>query len=158
MNEVRPHSQAAPARRPGLARRAFDRIVAALVIGSMELVRRMPDAPLWWMGNAAGAVSYRAGSGRRRNARANLRRVCEWMAANGVGDERYHRAATDPGALEALVRSAFKHHAHYYIELARAPRFDVAYMKERVHIETPEAVDLAFAERKALILIGLHFG
>ncbi len=151
-------AQPATRPRPGVARRAFDRIVAVIVIGAMEIVRRMPDAPLWWIGNAAGAVSYRVGVARRNNARANLRRVCEWMAANGVGDARYHRAATDPRALEAIVRSAFKHHAHYYIELARAPRFDVEYMRERLLIETPETVDLAFSERKALILVGLHFG
>ena len=151
-------SGAGPHARRGLRRRVADRAVAAVVIGGMELIRRMPDAPLWWLGNAAGNIEYRATRSRRDEARRNLRRVAQWMAAQGVGDERYHRAATDPRALEAIVRSAFRHHAHYYIELARAPRFDVHYLEKRLVIETPDEVDAALAERRALILVGLHFG
>ena len=150
--------RAGPGARRGLRRRVADRAVAAVVIGAMELIRRMPDAPLWWLGNTAGNIEYRAARSRRDEARRNLRRVAEWMAAHGVGDERYHRAATDPRALEAIVRSAFRHHAHYYIELARAPRFDFHYLENRLVIETPDEVDAALAERRALILVGLHFG
>jgi len=144
--------------RRGLRRRAADRVVAALVIGGMELIRRMPDAPLWWLGNAAGNVEYWVAKSRRDEARRNLRRVVQWMAAHDVGAESYHRAAKDPRALEAIVRSAFRHHAHYYIELARAPRFDWNYLEKRLVIDTPEAVDAALSERKALLLVGLHFG
>ncbi|MGD0020134.1 MAG: hypothetical protein ABSD62_12840 [Candidatus Limnocylindrales bacterium] len=146
------------AARRGLRRRVADRVVAAVVIGGMELVRRMPDAPLWWLGNAAGSIEYLAARSRRDEARRNLRRVVEWMAAHGVGDESYHRAAVDGRALEAIVRSAFRHHAHYYIELARAPRFDFHYLQKRLVIETPDEVDAALTERRALILVGLHFG
>ena len=146
-----------PARR-GIRRRVSDRVVAALVIGSMELIRRMPDAPLWWLGNMAGNVEYRVARSRREQARRNLRQVVEWLAANDKGDELYHRAASDARALEAVVRSAFRHHAHYYIELARAPRFDFAYLQAHMVIDTPDEVDAALAERKALLLVGLHFG
>jgi KDO2-lipid IV(A) lauroyltransferase len=148
----------APSPRRGIGRRVADRVVAAAVIGGMELIRRMPDAPLWWLGNAAGEIEYRVTRKRRDYARRNLRRVVVWMAARGVGDERYHRAATDERALEAIVHSAFRHHAHYYIELARAPRFDWQYLKERLFIETPVEVEAALSRREALILVGLHFG
>ena len=144
--------------RPGHRRRVADRVVAAVVISGMELIRRMPDAPLWWLGNAAGNIEYRVTRSRRDEARRNLRRVTEWMAANSVGDEKYRRAANDPRALEAIVRSAFRHHAHYYIELARAPRFDWNYLEKRLVIDNPDAVNAALAERRALILVGLHFG
>jgi KDO2-lipid IV(A) lauroyltransferase len=148
----------APMTRPSLRRRATDRVVAAIVISGGELIRRMPDALLWWLGNVAGSTEYWVARGRRNEARRNLRRVVQWMAAHGVGAESYHRAATDARALEAIVRSAFRHHAHYYIELARAPRFDFEYLQKRLVIETPDEVDAALAERKALILVGLHFG
>jgi lauroyl/myristoyl acyltransferase len=154
----RPVATGPNAARRGLRRRVADRLVAAIVIGGMELIRRMPDAPLWWLGNAAGNIEYWVAKARRDEARRNLRRVAEWMAAHRVGNERYHRAATDPRALEAIVRSAFRHHAHYYIELARAPRFDYQYLEKRLVIDTPREVDAALAERKALILVGLHFG
>ena len=147
-----------PAQRRTLRRRAADRVVAAFVIGAMELIRRMPDAPLWWLGNTAGNIEYWATKGRRDEARRNLRRVAKWMDGHAVGDERYRRAATAPRALEAIVRSSFRNHAHYYIELARAPRFDWNYLEKRLVIDTPAEVDAALSERKALLLVGLHFG
>ena len=155
---TRPGRRPGPAPRRTLRWRAADRVVAAAVISGMELIRRMPDAPLWWLGNTAGNIEYWATKGRRDEARRNLRRVTEWMTAHGVGDDKYHRAATDPRALEALVRSAFRHHAHYYIELARAPRFAFAYLDKRLAIDTPDEVNAALYERRALILVGLHFG
>jgi phosphatidylinositol dimannoside acyltransferase len=159
--ETRPQAQRPQAQQPqprGFRGRIADRVVAGLVIGGGALICHLPESPLWFLGNVAGSIEYWATRRRRDQARLNLRRVCEWMAANGVGDEKYHRAATDPKALEAIVRSSFRHHAHYYIELARAPRFDYEYVKKRLVIETPEAVDAALAERKALLLVGLHFG
>ena len=147
-----------PAQRRTLRRRAADRVVAAFVIGAMELIRRMPDAPLWWLGNTAGNIEYWATKGRRDEARRNLRRVAKWMDGHAVGDERYRRAATAPRALEAIVRSSFRNHAHYYIELARAPRIDWNYLEKRLVIDTPAEVDAALSERKALLLVGLHFG
>jgi len=128
------------------------------VIGAMELVRRMPDRPLWWIGTVAGNVEYLVAGKRRDQARANLRRVAEWMAAQGVGEERFRRAASDPRALEEIVHSAFRHHAHYYIELARAPRFDWPYLEKRLLVDDPEEVDKALYAPRALILVGLHFG
>jgi KDO2-lipid IV(A) lauroyltransferase len=80
------------------------------------------------------------------------------MAANGQGAESYQAAATDPKALEALVKSAFRNHARYNVELARAPRFTAAWVNERLEVENPEEVDAWLTPGRALILIGLHFG
>lgn len=155
---ARTAASAAPRPRRGLRGRIADRVVAAFVIGAMELMRRLPERPLWWIGNVAGSVSYAVGGKRRWYARENLRRILGWMAANGLGEERYRLAASDPRALETLVRASFRAHAHYYIELARAPRFDVNYILSRIDITTPETVAAAFAERRPLILVGLHYG
>ena len=111
-----------PARRPGLRRRFADGVTAVVAIGAMKLVLHLPERLVWALADVAGGVSYRVARTRRDRARRNLRRVVEWMAANGRGDEPYRAAATDPRALEALVRSAFGNHARYYVELARAPR------------------------------------
>jgi KDO2-lipid IV(A) lauroyltransferase len=80
------------------------------------------------------------------------------MAANGRGDERYRRAATDPAALEQLVKDAFRHHAYYSVELARAPGCDARWISERLIVETPEAVAELLGTRRAMILVGMHFG
>jgi KDO2-lipid IV(A) lauroyltransferase len=124
----------------------------------MELVRRLPDRVAWFIGNVAGSIGYRFGGARRDLARRNLRRVVEWMAAHDAGSESHRRAATDPRALEALVRSAFRHNVHYYLELARAPRFSAAYLESRLVNDTPAETDEALSERRALIIVGLHFG
>ncbi len=158
---TRPASPAAgkpAARRPGLRRRFGDGVTAVLAIGAMKLVQRLPERLVWALAGVAGRVSYRVARTRRRRARQNLRRVVEWMAANGRGDESYRAAASDPRAFEAIVRSAFVNHAYYYVELARAPLCTAAWVRERLLIATPEAVDAALTERRAIIIIGLHFG
>ncbi len=144
--------------RPGLRRRIGDPVVAALVVGSMKLAQRLPDRLAWIIGNAAGNVAYRLAPARRDRARRNLRRVVCWMAERNVGAESFRRASTDEKALEALVHSAFRHNAHYYLELARASRFCGGHLEELLVNETPEATDEALNRRRALILIGLHFG
>jgi len=152
------HVDRRPARRAGLGRRLSDWLVATFVIAGGKLICHLPEGPLWRLGNLAGMVEYRASPSRRDHTRRNLRHIVEWMAANGKGAEEYRRAATDPKALESLVRSAFRHHAHYYLELAWAPRFDARFVTERLFVETPREVEAWLTERRALILIGMHFG
>ncbi len=142
----------------GLRRRLSDWLVATIVIAVLKLICHLPEAPLWRIADLAGGVAYRISRTRRNRARRNLRRVVEWMAANAVGEERYRHAATDPRALENLVCSAFRNHARYYVEMARAPLFTSAWVADRLVIETPEAVDLWLTDRRALILLGMHFG
>jgi lauroyl/myristoyl acyltransferase len=147
---------AAPRR--GLRRRIVEELVAFAAIGGMKLFLYLPERVVWPLANLSGRVSYRVSATRRNRARHNLLRVVQWMAANDRGDERYRRAATDPAALEQLVREAFRHHACYTVELARAPRCDARWISERLVVETPENVDELLTRRRAMILIGLHFG
>ena len=133
-------------------------LAAAAVIAGGKIAVRLPDGLVWAMGNAAGEIGYRVSRPRRDRARRNLRRIVEWMAATGTGAESIRAAATDPRALEALVRSAFRHHAHYNLELARVPRFTSRYVTERMLIDTPEAVEEGFGSRRAVIVLGMHVG
>ena len=147
-----------PSWRQTFRRRVLDGVTAIFVIGTMKLILHLPERPVWALAGLAGRISYRVSGTRRRRARRNLRRVVEWMAAHGRGDDRYRRAATDPAALEQLVRDAFRHHAWYNVELARAPRCDASWIGERLIVETPENVAEYLTVRRAMILIGMHFG
>lgn len=147
-----------PLRRRGLRRRFSENLTALLVIGGLKLILHAPERPVWALAGFAGGISYRFSGTRRTRARQNLKRVLEWMAANGRGAESYRAAATDPKALEALVRSAFRNHVLYNVELARAPRFTASWVNERLEVENPAEVDLWLTPGRALILVGLHFG
>jgi lauroyl/myristoyl acyltransferase len=142
----------------GLRRGIADDLTAFAVILGLKILYHAPERLVWRLAGFAGEVSYRVARGRRDHARRNLRRVVEWMAANGAGDEFHRRAATEPAVMERLLRSAFRNHAYYYVELARAPRFTQQYVRERMRIETPEDVERWLTTRRALILVGLHFG
>jgi phosphatidylinositol dimannoside acyltransferase len=133
-------------------------LTATLAIGGARLLSVLPERLLWGIGIVAGEVTYRASRPRRDRARRNLRRIVTWMAERGAGEERYRAAASDPRALERLVRSAFRQHAHYNFEMIRAPRFDARYVAERLVIETPDEVERYLSERRALILLGMHLG
>ena len=159
MTEPASHAAAKPPEpRRGLRRRIADDATALLVIGGLKLMLHMPDRPVWALADLAGWVSYHLSGTRRNRARRNLRRILEWMAANGRGDASYRASAGDPKALEKLVRAAFRHHAHYNVELARAPRFTEKWVRERLEVENPAEVEAWLVKGQALILIGLHFG
>ena len=66
-------------------------------------------------------------------------------------------AATDPRALERLVRRAYRHAARYYLEVARTPAIRPEDIATRMTIETPDIVAEAFGG-DAVIFVGLHFG
>ncbi len=156
--EASPAADEQPARRRGMRRRLADDLTALLAIGGLKVLLHLPERLIWTVADLSGAVSYRFSTARRNRARRNLRRVLEWMAANGQGSESNRAAASDPRALEALVRSAFRNHAHYSMELARAPKFTRSWVGERLVVENPEEVEACLVPGKALILIGLHFG
>ena len=134
------------------------RAVARAFAGASRLACMLPERPLIALADLAGRVWYRASPGGAAVARANLRRVCTWLAAEGLGPERARRAATDPAALERLVRAAFRHRARYYLEVARLPAMDQAYARERIVVETPEAIDRVFASGRPIVFVGAHFG
>ena len=67
-------------------------------------------------------------------------------------------AASDPRALERLVRSAYRHAARYYVEVARNPSVTPAFVDERLALDTPELIAEAVVPGKAVLFVGLHFG
>ncbi|HET7028030.1 MAG TPA: lysophospholipid acyltransferase family protein [Candidatus Limnocylindrales bacterium] len=122
------------------------------------LVERLPEDLAFRLADVAGAVAYRVARARRERARRNLGRVCRWLAANDLGTPPARRASADERALERLVRLAFRHHARYYVEVARTPILDAAYLRNRLIIETPDTVEEAFAASPPAVFVGLHFG
>lgn len=97
-----------------LALEVADRIVAAL-----------PSRAAYALADFAGDMWHRFAPRRRRLVAANLARVC---AATG-------RPTRGPG-FAALVHSAFRNHARYYVELLRAPHYPIERIDE--HVEVPE--------------------
>lgn len=129
-----------------------------LIIAGSGLLARLPEAPLVAAAQALGELWYRVDRRRAARARANLARVAAHLAATGTGPLRARRAHGDPDALERLVRSAFRHAVRYYLEIARASRFDPASALARIDIETPETVEEALTGGRPIILLGAHFG
>ena len=84
--------------------------------------------------------------------------MCRALAASGRGSPAVRAAADDPVALERLVRSAFRHSARYYVEVARGPAITPAYVSERLQLETPELIAEAVVPGVAVLFVGLHFG
>jgi KDO2-lipid IV(A) lauroyltransferase len=97
-----------------LALEVADRIVAAL-----------PSRAAYALADFAGDLWHRFAPARRRLVAANLERVC---AATG-------RPTRGP-AFSALVRSAFRNHARYYVELLRTPHYPIDGIDD--HVEVPE--------------------
>lgn len=146
---------AAPSRGRGSARQ---RLVAGLVAGASWLACRLPERALLELADLAGELWYRTDRRRAAQARRNLERVTGWLAEQGLADPGTRAAARDPKALERLVRAAFRQYARYYLDVARAPALDPAYLSERLTVETPEAFAAAFSEGGPRIFIGLHYG
>jgi KDO2-lipid IV(A) lauroyltransferase len=122
------------------------------------LLCRLPEGPLVRLVGLGGDLWYRATPSRAAQARRNLRRVCEALAETGVGSTRARAAATDPQALERLVRSAYRHAARYYLEVARTPALRAPDLDRMIEVDTAATVDEAFASDRAVIFVGLHFG
>jgi KDO2-lipid IV(A) lauroyltransferase len=94
---------------------------------------------------------------RAEQGRLNLQRVCTWLVANNMANDRVRRAAGDASALERMLRAAFRQTARYYLEVARASNIAPSALTDRLVIETPEVVEAA-VDGGATILVGLHFG
>ena len=129
-----------------------------VIRGASWLACRLPERLAIALAEAAGEAWYRVAPARAEQGRRNLRRVCQGVVAEGLGDGRVRAAAVEPAALERLLRSAFRHTARYYLEVARAPAMSHAYVAERLVLDTPEIVEEAFEPPHAVIFIGLHFG
>jgi phosphatidylinositol dimannoside acyltransferase len=129
-----------------------------LLLAMSWLACRLPEGPLLRLAEFAGDLWYRLAPDRADRARRNLRRVCQSLAASGRGSARAQAAATDSKALERLVRSAFRHAARYYVEVARTPAISRAYVDERLELDTPELVETATQPGRAVLFVGLHLG
>ena len=129
-----------------------------LLLAMSWLACRLPEGPAFRCADLAGDLWYRLKPGRADQARRNLRRVCRSLAESGRGGPRVRAAATDPKALERLVRSSFRHAARYYLEVARTPSITPAFVDERLALDTPELIAEAVVPGKAVLFVGLHFG
>jgi lauroyl/myristoyl acyltransferase len=128
------------------------------LLGASWLACRLPEGVLVRAAETGGELWYRATPDRAAQARRNLQRVAADMAGRGRGSPLVRAAATDPRALELLVRLAYRHAARYYLEVARAPGLRPSDVDERVEVETVELADAAFGSGRASIYVGLHFG
>jgi Lauroyl/myristoyl acyltransferase len=122
------------------------------------LACRLPEGPLFRVAELCGDLWYRLAPGRAAQARRNLRRICQSLAESGRGSAHVQAAATDPKALERLVRSSFRHAAIYYLEVARTPSVTPAFVDERLILDTPDLIAEAIVPGKAVLFVGLHFG
>jgi KDO2-lipid IV(A) lauroyltransferase len=145
----------APAIRRGTT---WQRVRVRLIAAGAGLIGRLPEQLCLRFADLAGDLAYRLARQRRRQAEANLGRVAAWAAAHGTGSASARAAAADRQALDALVRSAFRHHARYWVELIRAPRMTAAYIRARVDMEDADVLAAALAPGGPIIFVGLHFG
>ncbi len=129
-----------------------------LLIAGSWLLCRLPERPLIRAAELAGGLWYRLAPERAAQARRNLRRVAQDLAASGLGSAAVHAAATDARVLERLVRRAFRHLALYYLEVARTPGIRPGDVDARLLIENPDVVAEAFTPGRGSIFLGLHFG
>jgi phosphatidylinositol dimannoside acyltransferase len=134
------------------------RLRGRVLVAASWLICHLPEGPQVRLAIAAGDLWYRLAPERAAQARRNLRRVCVDLTARGRGGHAVREAATDPRALERLVRSAFRHNARYYLEVARTPAIKPGDLDQRLLVETPEVVEAAFAAGGPMIFVGLHFG
>jgi KDO2-lipid IV(A) lauroyltransferase len=133
-------------------------IRAALIRAASAIACALPERPLVALAEAAGELWYRTTPARAERARRNLRRIAQACARDGRGSALAQRAATDPGALERLVRRAYHHAARYYLEVARTPALTPADVMARLDLETPEAIEAMVAGGRPVIVVGAHFG
>jgi len=129
-----------------------------LLLAASWLACRLPERPLVRLAEFAGDLWYRLTPKRAAQARRNLRRVAQDLAARGRGTPAVRAAATDSRALERLVRMAYRHAARYYLEVARAPGLRPSDIDEQVEVETPDAAASAFGSGHPSVYVGLHFG
>ena len=111
-----------------------------------RIVSALPSRAAYALADLGGDAWHRLARGRRRVVSANLARVC---AATG--------RPTRGRAFDALVRSAFRNHARYYVELLRVPHYDPARIAEIVAVPEWPSFERMLRGRAA-ILVTSHIG
>ena len=134
------------------------RLRARLVVGASWLACRLPEGPLLAFADFIGHVWYRLAPERRRRAKRNLARVTRWLAEHDLGTPAARAAALDPKALGALVRDAFRHSVRYYVQLARTPIVDRAYLERRLVFEDQAGLNALLDAPGGKLFVGLHIG
>jgi KDO2-lipid IV(A) lauroyltransferase len=131
-----------------------------LLIAAATVLRHLPDGLLQRLAYLLGGVLYRVQRQRRRLVRANLERVCTWLAAHDMAGPATAAAARDGRALDRLVRAAFGHYLRGYLESAILPVYASAEKLKRVQADDWDLAAQAFPPGKSgpLIIVGLHFG
>ena len=152
---------------PGNGRGTFaQRLAVRLVRVTAAVAMRTPDGLSQRAAHVAGTFWYVIAPGERAMARANLGRICEVLAASNRATPVARSAASDPRALDRLVRSAFQHRARSYLEVLVAPRYTWRDMDPRLSIDSESqpalrAMDAALeagVDGRCPMIIGLHFG
>lgn len=131
---------------------------ARAVAAAAWVACHLPEGPLLAVADLIGGAWYRLAPERRRRARRNLTRVVRWLADHDLGTPASRLAARDGRALNRLVRDAFRHAVRYYVQLARAPIVDKAYLDRWLIVETPEIFDATIGSDTASLFVGMHMG
>ena len=111
-----------------------------------RLVAALPSRAAYALADLAGDAWYRLAPARRRLVAANLARVCA-----ATGRPVHGRPFRD------VVRSAFRNHARYYVELLRAPHYPVDRIDEIMDVPQWEAFAKALGGGPS-VFIGSHLG
>lgn len=111
-----------------------------------RLAGALPAPIAYALADLAGDAWHRFAPARRRLVAANLARVC---AATG--------RPSSGRAFASLVRTAFRNHARYYLELLRAPHYPAARIAEIVDVPGWETYAAALTGRPAM-LVSWHLG
>ena len=134
------------------------RLRARAVVVAAWLACQLPERPLLAFADLIGQLWYRLAPDRRRRAARNLARVARWLAEHDMGSPEVRAAARDRRALARLVRDAFRHSVRYYVQLARAPIVDRAYLDRWLVLEDEAAVNAALDAPGGKLFVGLHIG
>ena len=140
------------------ARSIWGRVRARAVVTASWLACRLPERPLLTLADLAGDLAYRLAPERRRRARRNLARIAGWLAEHAMGAPEVRAAARDGRALNQLVRDAFRHSARYYVQLARAPIVDLAYLERHLVIADRQHVEALLTSPGGKLFVGMHLG
>ena len=141
-----------PARATGLQRARVFLLRAAAWVAC-----RLPDPLISAIARVGGAAWYLATPDRARQARLNLGRVVHHLASAGTASPAVVAAAGDPGALEAMVREAYRQAVRYYLDMVRVSA-GARLLPTRFSLETPDVVERALSADGSIALVGLHFG
>ena len=123
-----------------------------------RLFANLPEAPVNALGEAAGELWYRARAGTGRTGAAQLPAGDRLPGRPRPRQRVDPAAATDPAALERLVRRAFRQAMRYYLDMMRLPGRSPAELDRRLVVETPDTVEDAFGQPGQKVFVSMHFG